>query len=116
MLQTKRGECLRDHDWPTMLARPLADATSTADVGKALQALACPLACPDDPPQHLVSSPRRPQPRRAMLTAQVASRTISNTVLAGAADTAAPLSGRVRSLDLEKARVQATLKCGRAGR
>ena len=48
---------------------------------------------------------------RAALGAQViAARSISNTMLAGAADTAGRLSGRVRTLDLEKSRVEATLR------
>ncbi|KAH6651076.1 COG4 transport protein-domain-containing protein [Chaetomium tenue] len=48
---------------------------------------------------------------RAGLGAQVLSaRGISNTMLAGAADTAARLSGRVRALDLEKQRVEDTLR------
>ncbi|KAK2070478.1 hypothetical protein P8C59_004967 [Phyllachora maydis] len=40
----------------------------------------------------------------------IAARTISSTMLAGAAATAAHLSGRVRALDLEKSRVEATLR------
>ncbi len=48
---------------------------------------------------------------RATLGAQViATRTIASTMLAGAADTAGRLSSTVRSLDLEKARVEATLR------
>jgi hypothetical protein len=48
---------------------------------------------------------------RAGLGAQVLSaRGISNTMLAGASDTAARLSGRVRALDLEKQRVEDTLR------
>ncbi|CAK7217766.1 Golgi transport complex subunit 4 [Sporothrix eucalyptigena] len=48
---------------------------------------------------------------RATLGAQViATRGIATTMLAGAADTAGRLSSTVRSLDLEKERVEATLK------
>lgn len=48
---------------------------------------------------------------RAGLGAQViAARGISNAMLAGAADTAGRLSGRVRQLDLEKQRVEDTLR------
>jgi hypothetical protein len=48
---------------------------------------------------------------RAGLGAQViAARGISNSMLSGAADTAARLSGRVRTLDLEKQRVEDTLR------
>ncbi|KAK4042399.1 COG4 transport protein-domain-containing protein [Parachaetomium inaequale] len=48
---------------------------------------------------------------RAGLGAQVLSaRSISNAMLASAADTAARLSGRVRALDLEKQRVEDTLR------
>jgi len=48
---------------------------------------------------------------RAGLGAQViAARGVGNTMLAGAADTAAHLSGRVRALDLEKNRVEDTLR------
>ncbi len=48
---------------------------------------------------------------RAALGSQlIAARSISNTMLAGAADTAGRLSGRVRTLDLEKSRVEATLR------
>ncbi len=48
---------------------------------------------------------------RAGLGAQViATRGISNTMLAGASETAAHLSSRVRALDLEKQRVEDTLR------
>jgi len=48
---------------------------------------------------------------RAGLGAQmIAARGVGNAMLAGAADTAAHLSGRVRSLDLEKRRVEDTLR------
>lgn len=48
---------------------------------------------------------------RAALGAQVVStRSISNTMLASASDTAGRLSSNVRKLDLEKSRVEATLK------
>ncbi|KAL2138700.1 hypothetical protein VTI28DRAFT_6354 [Corynascus sepedonium] len=48
---------------------------------------------------------------RATLGAQVlATRTITNTMLSPAADTAARLSGHVRALDLEKQRVEDTLR------
>ena len=48
---------------------------------------------------------------RAALGAQlIAARSVSNGMLSGAADTAGRLSGRVRALDLEKARVEATLR------
>ncbi|KAM0332554.1 hypothetical protein ACHAQA_002838 [Verticillium albo-atrum] len=48
---------------------------------------------------------------RASLGAQViAARGVGNNMLAGAAETAGGLSGRVRRLDLEKGRVEATLE------
>jgi conserved oligomeric Golgi complex subunit 4 len=48
---------------------------------------------------------------RASLGAQViATRAISNNMLSSASETAAMLSGRVRALDLEKARVEETLR------
>lgn len=48
--------------------------------------------------------------RASLGTQVIAARTIGNTMLAGAADTAGTLSGRVRQLDLEKSRVEATQK------
>ncbi|KAH6691285.1 COG4 transporter [Plectosphaerella plurivora] len=48
---------------------------------------------------------------RASLGAQViAARSVGNKMLSGAAETAGGLSGRVRTLDLEKERVEATLR------
>ncbi|KAL2756314.1 hypothetical protein ACRALDRAFT_1050376 [Sodiomyces alcalophilus JCM 7366] len=48
--------------------------------------------------------------RASLGTQVIAARSIGNTMLAGAADTAGTLSGRVRQLDLEKSRVEATQK------
>ncbi|KAL8376111.1 hypothetical protein RB595_007296 [Gaeumannomyces hyphopodioides] len=100
------------------LAGSLDDASTTAHVRKALEALHAREQALTTRLDGLVTSHAdlgrdllRLDNLRATLGAQViASRTVSNTMLAGAADTAARLSGRVRELDLEKARVQATLR------
>ncbi|KAL8288539.1 hypothetical protein RB600_004156 [Gaeumannomyces tritici] len=100
------------------LAGPLDDASTTAHVRRALEALHAREQALTTRLDGLVTSHAdlgrdllRLDNLRATLGAQViASRAVSNTMLAGAADTAARLSGRVRELDLEKARVQATLR------
>ncbi|ROT36861.1 calcium-transporting P [Sodiomyces alkalinus F11] len=48
--------------------------------------------------------------RASLGTQVIAARSIGNTMLAGPADTAGTLSGRVRQLDLEKSRVDATAR------
>ncbi|KLU85306.1 hypothetical protein MAPG_04334, partial [Magnaporthiopsis poae ATCC 64411] len=100
------------------LVAPLGDASTTAHVRKALESLHAREQALTGRLDGLVTSHAdlgrdllRLDNLRATLGSQViASRTISNTMLAGAADTAARLSGRVRELDLEKAQVQATLR------
>lgn len=100
------------------LVAHLGDASTTDHVRKALESLHAREQALTSRLDGLVTSHAdlgrdllRLDNLRATLGAQViASRTISNTMLAGAADTAARLSGRVRELDLEKARVQATLR------
>ena len=61
--------------------------------------------------QDLARSLSRLDNLRAGLGAQViAARSVSNTMLVGAAETASHLSSRVRALDLEKQRVEDTLR------
>ncbi|TLD25608.1 hypothetical protein PspLS_05502 [Pyricularia sp. CBS 133598] len=99
------------------MIRPIQEASSVADIRTALEALHAREQALTSRLDGLVSSHSdlsrdllRLDNLRATLGAQViASRTISNTMLSGAADTAERLSSRVRTLDLEKDRVQATL-------
>ncbi|KAI6373926.1 hypothetical protein MCOR25_003313 [Pyricularia grisea] len=99
------------------MLRPIQEASSVADIRTALESLHAREQALTSRLDGLVSSHSdlsrdllRLDNLRATLGAQViASRTISNTMLSGAADTAERLSSRVRTLDLEKDRVQATL-------
>lgn len=99
------------------LLQPLQEASSTADIRAALESLHAREKALTNRLDGLVSSHSdlsrdllRLDNLRATLGAQViASRTISNTMLSSAADTAERLSTCVRTLDLEKDRVQATL-------
>ncbi len=96
----------------------LATASSAADVRAALSALHAREDSLSTRLDGLVASHadlnrdlQRLDALRAALGSQlIAARSISNTMLAGAADTAGRLSGRVRELDLEKSRVEATLR------
>jgi conserved oligomeric Golgi complex subunit 4 len=105
-------------DQPSTMKSSLATASSPADVAAALSALHTRESALSHRLDALVSSHAdlgrdlaRLDALRAQLGAQlIAARSISNTMLAGAADTAGRLSGRVRTLDLEKERVEATLR------
>ncbi|AEO70093.1 91274cea-5b74-4060-9662-5fb131e5cfd3 [Thermothielavioides terrestris] len=97
---------------------PLHRATSPAEVRAALSALhareaslTAHLSTLLTGHASLTRSLSRLDNLRAGLGAQVISaRSISSNMLASAADTAARLSGRVRALDLEKQRVEDTLR------
>jgi len=96
----------------------LRDASSPAEVRAALSslharesAIAARLSALLAAQQDVSRSLARLDNLRAGLGAQViAARGVGNAMLAGAADTAAHLSGRVRALDLEKRRVEDTLR------
>lgn len=97
---------------------PIRDATNPADVRAALAALhtresdltrrlQTSLAAQADLRRDLG---RLDNLRAGLGTQVIATRSISNNMLAGAAHTAGRLSGRVRELDLEKQRVEETLR------
>ncbi|KAK0747893.1 COG4 transport protein-domain-containing protein [Apiosordaria backusii] len=96
----------------------IQNATSPAEIRAALAALHTRESSLTDRLTTLISSQAdltrslsRLDNLRAGLGAQViASRGISNSMLASAAETASHLSSRVRSLDLEKSRVEDTLR------
>ncbi|KAK4231779.1 putative oligomeric Golgi complex subunit 4 [Podospora fimiseda] len=97
---------------------PLRDATSPAEIRAALanlhtreSALTSRLTALVSSQQDLVRSLSRLDNLRAGLGAQViAARGISNGMLSSASETASHLSSRVRALDLEKQRVEDTLR------
>ncbi|EPE06841.1 hypothetical protein F503_03268 [Ophiostoma piceae UAMH 11346] len=99
-------------------AAALETATSVADIRTALAALHTREDALTSNLQNLVASQSdlsrdllRLDSLRASLGAQViATRGIATSMLAGAADTAGRLSSTVRNLDLEKTRVEATLR------
>lgn len=97
---------------------PIREATNPADVRAALAALH---ARESDLTRRLQTSVaaqadlrrdlgRLDNLRAGLGTQVIATRSISNNMLAGAAHTAGRLSGRVRELDLEKQRVEETLR------
>ena len=96
----------------------LRDAASTAEIRAALanlhtreSAVTSRLTALVSSQQDLVRSLSRLDNLRAGLGAQViAARGISNTMLSSASETASHLSSRVRTLDLEKQRVEDTLR------
>ncbi|KAK3986685.1 putative oligomeric Golgi complex subunit 4 [Cladorrhinum sp. PSN332] len=97
---------------------PLRDVTSPAEIRAALanlhtreSALTSRLTALVSSQQDLVRSLSRLDNLRAGLGAQViAARGISNSMLSSASETASHLSSRVRALDLEKQRVEDTLR------
>ncbi|KAJ4290666.1 Golgi transport complex subunit 4 [Collariella sp. IMI 366227] len=96
----------------------LQNATTPADVRAALSALHTREASLTSHLTNLVSShadltrslSRLDNLRAGLGTQMIAARSISNTMLASASETASRLSGRVRTLDQEKQRVEDTLR------
>lgn len=106
------------HPGSTAEPSPIREATNPADVRAALVALhtresdlarrlQASLAAQADLRRDLG---RLDNLRAGLGTQVIATRSISNNMLAGAAHTAGRLSGRVRELDLEKQRVEETLR------
>ncbi|KAK5657094.1 hypothetical protein OQA88_3622 [Cercophora sp. LCS_1] len=113
--RTPHPKIPQENDDPSSL---LLEASSPAEVRAALAALHARESTVVSRLDNLLSSQSdisrslaRLDNLRAGLGAQViAARGVGTTMLAGAADTAAHLSGRVRALDLEKRRVEDTLR------
>lgn len=102
-----------------MAANPFDGATSAADVRAVLAGLHTQEGALTEQLRGLVAGHGerlgrelvRLDGQRATVGAQtMATRAVAQTMLAGAAETAERLSSRVRSLDLEKAHVEATLR------